>query len=137
MVSQQIIRGDIWLADIKGEEGVSIQKGLRPVITIANNMANTYSPVVQVIPITTKNKKKLPTQVPVGINSGLRIDSIALAEQIMLLDKTCLIKKIGEVDSSTMSNIEKAILIQFGLLDNIKNIISKNNQYKQQLVACY
>ena len=48
----KIERGDILIADLGKASGTSIQSGIRPVIVISNNKANTYSPVVTVVPLT-------------------------------------------------------------------------------------
>ena len=58
---------DIWLADIPAPKGSHVQHGRRPVVIISNNLANTHSPVVTVIPLTSQmNKHQLPTHVSCG-----------------------------------------------------------------------
>lgn len=52
---------DIWLADIPAPKDSHVQHGRRPVVIISNNLANTHSPVVTVIPLTSQmNKHQLP-----------------------------------------------------------------------------
>ncbi len=43
---------DIWLADIPAPKDSHVQHGRRPVVIISNDLANTHSPVVTVIPLT-------------------------------------------------------------------------------------
>ena len=38
--------------------GTSLQSGIRPVVVVSNNKANTYSPVVTVVPFTSRVYKK-------------------------------------------------------------------------------
>ena len=57
-------RLDIYWIDL-GKGNGSIQGGLRPCVVTTNDMANKFSPVIQVAPITSMTKKKLPTHVNV------------------------------------------------------------------------
>ena len=52
-------RLDIYWIDL-GKGNGSIQGGLRPCVVTTNDMANKFSPVIQVAPITSMTKKKLP-----------------------------------------------------------------------------
>ena len=58
-----------------------------PVVIVSNDLSNTYSPVVSVVPCTTQRRKPtLPTHVYLrgyGLSSG----SIAMCEQVMPLDR--------------------------------------------------
>lgn len=109
-------RGEIWLANLGHQEG-SVQGGIRPVIIISNDKNNEYSPTVNVIPITSNlNKNPLPVHVLVGVECGLLKPSIALVEQDTTIDKVKLIRKIGQCTPEVMDKINRAILIQKGLI---------------------
>ena len=58
-----IRRGDILWADLGMFPTTSVQGGVRPVIVVSNNKANTYSSVITVVPLTSRIYKKryLPT----------------------------------------------------------------------------
>lgn len=57
-------RFEIWYAELPALEDSSVIRGRRPVILISNNAANMHSPVVTVIPITSRIcKQQLPTHV--------------------------------------------------------------------------
>ena len=60
-----IRRGDILWADLGMFPTTSVQGGVRPVIVVSNNKANTYSSVITVVPLTSRIYKKryLPTHV--------------------------------------------------------------------------
>lgn len=120
-------RKEIWMVNLPVREG-SIQGGRRPCVVVSNDMANTYSSVIHIVPLTTKDKKPLRIHVKVGKDSGLVMDSTAMAEQTMFIDVKCLEVKIGEVDERTMSRIETAIMVQFGFYDKIKKIINKSRE---------
>ncbi|WP_195303692.1 type II toxin-antitoxin system PemK/MazF family toxin, partial [Blautia wexlerae] len=53
-----IRRGDILWADLGMFPTTSVQGGVRPVIVVSNNKANTYSSVITVVPLTSRIYKK-------------------------------------------------------------------------------
>ncbi len=114
-----IKRGDMFYADLSPVIG-SEQGGIRPVLIIQNDLGNKYSPTVIAAAITSqKNKTRLPTHIELGENtSGLKSDSIVLAEQIRTIDKSRLREKIGHIeDEGTISKINNALGVSFGLED--------------------
>lgn len=124
---KEVKRGDILLVELpeyKNYTNTSVQKGLRPVIVVSNNMANKFSPVIQVVPITSKKcKNNLPTHILIGVDSGLLEDSMVLVEQLTIIDKKFIRKLIGECSRDIIDKIDMAILIQTGLLDKIRQSI--------------
>lgn len=109
--------GDIFYADLPDLLGTQVQKGVRPVIVVSNNMNNYYSPVVNVVPLTSRmTKSNLPTHVAID-GHGLSKPSIILAEQIISLDKTNLLKKIGAIsDDCLQKKIRKALMVQLNMV---------------------
>ncbi len=111
-------RGDIFYADLGDCLDTSEQRGIRPVLIVSNDMANTYSQVVTAVPLTSKLKKReLPTHVyiPAGTCRGLAKPSMALAEQVMSIDKSRLLNWRGHVnDAALMKRITKALKVQIG-----------------------
>ena len=61
----KIRRGDILYVDMGEEYEGSIQGGMRPMVVVSNNLANKFSPVITVVPLTSRTYKKryLPTHV--------------------------------------------------------------------------
>lgn len=47
--------------------------------------------------------------------TGLTVPSVALLTQIRTVDRRRLLKRLGEVDSTTMTHVGDAIKIGFGL----------------------
>ncbi len=111
-----IKRGDIYYADLSPVVG-SEQGGIRPVLIVQNNVGNKYSPTVIAAAITSQqSKSKLPTHIPLQADtSGLAKDSMVLLEQVRTIDKKRLKEKMGSIDESSMSAINNAISISFGL----------------------
>ena len=54
-----IRRGDILWADLGMFPTTSVQGGVRPVIVVSNNKANTYSSVITVVPLTSRERWNL------------------------------------------------------------------------------
>lgn len=91
-----ITRGEIYMARLDEDEEGSLQSGIRPVLIISNNKANKFSPVITVVPLTSNlKKKKLPTHVAVD-GCGIR-PSLVLAEQIMSLNQSRLLRRMGKL----------------------------------------
>lgn len=109
-------RGEIYYADLSPVVG-SEQGGVRPVLIVQNDIGNRHSPTVIAAAITSqKDKAKLPTHIPVSADScGLTKDSIVLLEQIRTIDKRRLKDRMGELDTSSMTRINNALQISFGL----------------------
>ncbi len=111
--------GEIWLCELNKNSG-SVQSGYRPVFILSNDLNNTYSSILNVVPITTKmNKRKLPVHVELWdyAKYGLRKPSTMMIEQISTIPVDALDKKIGSVtDSETLNKICEAMSIQFPVL---------------------
>jgi mRNA interferase MazF len=117
-----IRRGQIWICDLP-DMGGSIQKFKRPMLVISNNLANLHSPVIHLCPISSKTaKSNFPTHVKIGMDSGLNLPSIALVEQSMLLSKSSLINKVAECSEGVMDAVDRAIGIQFGIVQKNNNM---------------
>ena len=109
-----IKRGDMFYADLSPVIG-SEQGGIRPVVIIQNDIGNKHSPTVIAAAITSQTgKNRLPTHIQIDSkNSGLKADSVVLAEQIRTIDKSRLKEKIGHINN--MDQINNALGVSFGL----------------------
>ena len=98
---------DIYYADLSKNTVNSEQGGIRPVIVIQNDIGNRYSPTLIVLPITSEIKKEnMPTHCILhrSIKNGLKVDSIVLAEQIRVIDKSRILDYIGYLDNTNEQN---------------------------------
>ena len=111
-----IKRGDIYYADLSPVVG-SEQGGLRPVLIVQNDVGNKHSPTVIAAAITSKmGKAKLPTHIDIpAAEVGLAKDSVILLEQVRTIDKKRLKEKMGHLDEETMTGVNNAIQVSFGL----------------------
>jgi mRNA-degrading endonuclease toxin of MazEF toxin-antitoxin module len=115
-------RGDVYFVDFGHNINSCKQSGIRPAIVVSNNKANEHSPVVTVVPLTSKTSKKrsLPTHVliPNTEGIGLKHTSLALAEQLEAVDKTKLLHNIGCITNKhVMLQITKAVQVQIGVFE--------------------
>jgi mRNA interferase MazF len=111
-----IKRGDIYYADLSPVVG-SEQGGIRPVLIVQNDIGNKFSPTVIAAAITSqKDKSRLPTHIYLHSQEcGLAKDSVVLLEQIRTLDKRRLKEHMGSLDTMSMTKIDQALSISFGL----------------------
>lgn len=118
MSEQTYHRGQIYYVYPRGCEYTgSEQGGGRPAIIVSNDVGNEYSSVVEVVFLTTREKKPLPTHVKI-VSS--KCPSVALCEQIETVDKGRIGSYINEVSQAELKGIEKAILISLDIATNIR-----------------
>lgn len=111
-------RGDIYYVDFGQNIESNKQYGIRPAVIVSNNRANEHSPVITVVPLTSRIYKKrfLPTHVLIPKCCGLDRSSLALAEQVEAIDKKNLKEKRGHIsDTAIMEQINQALQIQLGV----------------------
>ena len=106
-----INRGDIFY--IHREETVgSEQHSGRPAIIVSNAECNENSSVVEIVFLTCKQKRPLPTHVKIE-SAGRR--STALCEQITSVDVCRLGDYKGHVTDEEMRQIDAALMCSLGL----------------------
>lgn len=110
-----IERGKIYLANLDPTIGGEIKK-TRPVLVISNDINNKHNMTVTVIPITSNTERIFPFEVFLKKGTGnLPKDSKLKADQIRTIDKSRLIKEIGKLIISKITEIEEAIKIHLDL----------------------
>lgn len=105
-----IYRGDIFYIS-QGSCVGSEQKCGRPGVIVSNNLANKYSPNVEVVLLTSQTKKPLPTHIEVLA----KVPSIALCENIQTISKERLGDFIRTCTISEMNGINTALLHSLGI----------------------
>src|SRR3989344_1326840 len=112
----EVKRGSIVLVDFDPVVG-SEQGKTRPALVIQNDIYNKYSPTTIVAPITSKVfTKEFSTNVEIGPEeSGLRIKSTILFNQIRVIDKSRILKNVGSIFISRMKEADRAIKVSLGL----------------------
>ncbi|TSC55794.1 MAG: growth inhibitor protein [Parcubacteria group bacterium Gr01-1014_18] len=110
-------RGEIYLVNFDPTVGAEMKK-TRPALILQNDIANKYSAITIIAAITSQFELPLyPTEVLLD-SSACRLDkeSVIVLNQIRSIDKTRLIKKIGEIPAKSLQQIEIALKISLGLI---------------------
>lgn len=109
-------RGDIYLVDLSNQVG-SEQMGVRPALIIQNDTGNNYSPTTIICPITSRSKTVMPTHVELSPDEcDIQKESIVLCEQVRVIDKSRLKRKLGEVTNQNLiDDINRKLMISIGV----------------------
>lgn len=115
-------RGEIWLAvDKNKKHNGNInereyhnheQGGTRTCVIVSNNTGNVYSPNVEIVYTTTKDKADLPTHFMAESTPEL---STVLCEGVDTISKRNLVKCYGELDTAEMEKLNECLRISLGL----------------------
>lgn len=109
-------REDVVLCDLNPVIGTE-QSGIRPVVIVQIDRANVASPHTIIAPFITKIRRAtLPSHVfvPAGVE-GLNQDSVVLCEQVQVLDKSRIVRILGNLDDSYMEDLAIAPTTILGL----------------------
>ena len=109
-------RGEIFFIN-EGESSGSEQGGARPGIIVSNDVGNKHAPIVEVVYLTSREKKLMPTHVRIKSSP---IPSIALFEQIETVYKKRIGKYLAKATMDEMKQIDKALAVSIGLGGNMK-----------------
>lgn len=105
-----IARGGVVWCDFNPVVG-SEQAGIRPAVVVQNDAANRSSPCTVVVPFTTRIPRALfPSHafLPAGAG-GLTQDSVALCEQVRVIDRRRVIRTVGRLDAAQMADVDRAL----------------------------
>lgn len=107
----EYLRGDIFYVHKPAPTTGSEQDAGRPAIIVSNDIGNKHSSNVEVVFLTTQEKKPLPTHV----NIICKVPSTALCEQVFTVSKDRLSDLIRTCTASEMKEIDNALMISLGL----------------------
>ena len=93
-------RGDVWLAELDK---------LRPVVILTRDPLAELLSAVIVAPVTS-TVRGLSTEVSVGAADGIRHDSVANLDNVQLLARARLVRRVGHVRRATMAAICVALV---------------------------
>jgi mRNA interferase MazF len=84
---------------------------VRPVLVVQTDRANPHSPHTIVASFTSRIRQRLlPSHVPVRAGEGgLTQDSVALCEQIRVLEHGRLLGKLGDLSASRVQEVDDAL----------------------------
>ena len=112
----KIRRNEIYLANLGRTIG-SEERGIRPVLIIQNDIGNKYSPTTIVIPITKRveNNNIIPTHIKIRPFGRMRYEATIMAEQLKVVDKRRLLKRIEMLPEIYVNKVNDAIRIATNL----------------------
>ena len=97
-------RGDVWLARLDK---------LRPVVVLTRDPMGRLLNAVIAAPVSS-TIRGLSTEVPVGPQDGVRAESAANLDNVQLLSRDRLVRRVGRARPSTMRAICEALSIAVG-----------------------
>lgn len=108
--TMEVYRGDIYYVKKHGATGSEHDSG-RPAVIVSNDTGNKHSTVVEVVYLTTQEKKPLPTHCTINA----RVPSTALCEQISNVSKERLVEFVRTCTDEEMARIDECLMISLGL----------------------
>jgi mRNA interferase MazF len=112
-----MIRGEVWWADLAEPRGSEPAKR-RPVIIVQeDSLTRSRLQTVMVVPITSNLKRAAaPGNVVLArSHSKLKVESVALACQVMTVDKYFLTDKIATLPRLTMQRLDAGMRLTLAL----------------------
>ncbi len=86
-------RGELWWGETPDESG-------RPYLVVGRDAANAVMHRVLVVPITRRNRG-LPSELRVGADEGLPIESVASFDNLQPFSKALLVRRLGTLGPRT------------------------------------
>ena len=94
-------RGDVWFAEVPGDKR-------RPVLVMSRDPMGKLLHSVICAPITS-TVRGLSTEVPLGAEAGLVQDSVANFDNLLLLERTRLVRRLGHATPAAMLDACRAL----------------------------
>lgn len=95
-----MVRGDIYLINLDPTIGSEIQK-TRPCVIVSPPEIHNHLRTALIAPMTT-GSRPAPFRIPVDFQGK---SGLILPEQIRVVDKARLVKKLGSLDAQTLSKL--------------------------------
>ena len=127
-------RGEIYLIKRRDCIGSEISKA-RPAVIVSNDILNATSRVVEVVYLTTKPKKELPTHACINATG---VPSVAICEQIDSVSLQLACAQVGTCSEEEMAAIDRALMASLGLIRTEQETepeLSKGERWLMQEVA--
>ncbi len=107
-------RGEVWTVKFSPSRG-SEQRGVRPALVIQNDVGNKYAATTIVAAITT-TVKIYPVTVPLKKGEGgLSQPSMVNFAQVLTIDKSRLLRRMGSLSPDRMDMVNSAIRVSLDL----------------------
>lgn len=123
-----VLRGDIFYIKKSNDAIGSEYDGGRPAVIVSNDIGNEKSGVVEIVYLTTSNKRM---DMPTHISITGRLPSIALCEQVHTVSKDRLGDYMKSCTAKEMAAIDDALKISLGLKNDNSNLEAKDAEVEK------
>ena len=103
--SATYLRGEVYLVDLNPTKGSEINKQ-RPCIVIGANPINRARSTIVIVPLSSSPSPRPPLVVPIN---SMGANSVAVCDQIRAIDKSRILKKIGELTTSEIEKLDDSM----------------------------
>ncbi len=94
-------RAEVWLARLDK---------VRPIVVLTRDPLGALLHAVIAAPVTS-TIRGLSTEVPIGPASGIRLQSVVNLDNVQLVSRSRLVKRVGRVSPATMTDVCQALAI--------------------------
>ncbi|MGI8809819.1 MAG: type II toxin-antitoxin system PemK/MazF family toxin [Acidimicrobiales bacterium] len=94
-------RGEVWLADLPGDK-------IRPVVILTREPVIRHLHSVIAAPVTS-TVRGIPTEVSLASQEGLLHDSVANFDNLQLVPRTRLVRRIGALSGAKLADACRAL----------------------------
>jgi mRNA interferase MazF len=112
-----IQRGEIWWAEL--DEPSGSEPGYRRPVLVVQNDAFNRSRIATIIAIALTSNLRLldaPGNVLVPARaSGLKKDSVANVSQVVTIERECLVKRAGRIETALMRDVDQGLRLALAL----------------------
>ena len=111
MIPTQFVRGDVVRVRLDPIEGHEQRGTSRPCVVVQNDIGNRHSETTIIVPLTdASNKTTFPFQALIqNGDGGTTKESLALCDQVRIIDKSRIYGKLGHLSDSAMALINQAL----------------------------
>jgi len=109
-VARAVNRGEIWLCRLKTPDK------RRPVLVLSRQEVIPLLHTVMVAPITSTHRGA-PSEVPIGVNEGLKHESAVNLDHIQTVERARLVSYVGSLTEPQMRQVCRALAVATGCAD--------------------
>ncbi len=104
-MARPTVHGEIWWADIDKQ---------RPVVVVSRDDAKGRRQRTTVVTITS-TIRDIPSEVKLDPRDGLKAPSAANCDELVTIDKSRLVRRIGQLSASRLEEVHRAIAFALAL----------------------
>lgn len=108
-------RGEVWQVAMDPTLGHEVKK-TRPAFVVTNDTYNEHNWVVLVVPISSRQTAEYDQVLIEPPEGGLTNRSVTLPDQLRAVDRQRLVQRLGRLQPTTMTQLDKTLQIVLSLL---------------------